>query len=132
MPARYGTRVYTYKNGWDWPVARLLEVGDGDSVKLAVDHGFEEDARVWIRLADVGAPERNEPADWARAKADVEAWFAEHAPDGQVRLTTFRTSKPLEIRFRQTFTRYVGVVASPSGVELNAWLIDKGWLGRGE
>jgi endonuclease YncB( thermonuclease family) len=118
--------------GWDWPVARLLEIGDGDTVRLAVDHGFEEDAKVWIRLADVGAPERDEPADWATAKADVEAWFAEHAPDGQVRLSTFRTSEPLEIRFRRTFTRYVGVVYSLDGVELNGWLRERGWVGRGE
>lgn len=118
---------------WEWPLARLVEVGDGDSIRLHVDHGFEEWKLAWIRLADVGAPERDEPADWAAAKADVEAWFREYAPDGLVKVATYRTSAPLEIRFKQTFTRYLGrVTAIKAPVELNAWLRAKGWIDRGE
>jgi hypothetical protein len=119
--------------GWEWPIARLLEIGDGDSVKLAIDHGFGEDAKEWIRLETVRAPEKDEPADWAAAKADVAAWFREFAPDGLVKVTTYRTSAPLEIRFRQSFTRYIGrVTALRTPVELNAWLRAKGWIDRGE
>jgi endonuclease YncB( thermonuclease family) len=116
--------------GWTWPVARLLEIHDGDTIKLDVDQGFDEHTHKWIRLADVGAPELSEP-DGQQAKADVAAWFAEHAPDGQVQLVTQKVDRPLEIRFRMTFTRYVGVVSAPNGAELNTWLIDKGYVNRG-
>ena len=116
---------------WLWPVAQLLDVHDGDTVKLAIDHGFGEDAKEWIRLKDVWAPEVGDPGG-PEATADCEGWFREHAPDGYVTATTFRTSTPLEIRFRQSFTRYIGIVAAFNGSELNSYLIDKGYVTRGE
>jgi endonuclease YncB( thermonuclease family) len=64
---------------WPWPIAKLIEVGDGDTVKLAIDHAFEEDAKVWIRLRDVWAPESDDPGGPA-ATADCANWFAEHGP----------------------------------------------------
>jgi endonuclease YncB( thermonuclease family) len=116
--------------GWEWPVARLIEVHDGDTVKLAVDHGFGEDAKEWVRLRDVWAPELDDEGG-PQAKADCDNWFREYAPDGLVKVTTFRTSAPLEIRMRMSFTRYIGIVTAPNGAELNSWLIDKGYVTRG-
>lgn len=119
-------------SAWEWPIARLLEFGDGDTVKLAIDHGFSQDAKEWIRLENVRAPEKDEPEAWAAAAEDVKAWFREYAPDGLVKVTTYRTSAPLEIRFRQSFTRYIGrVTALKTPVELNEWLRAKGWIDRG-
>jgi endonuclease YncB( thermonuclease family) len=115
---------------WPWPLAKLLEVGDGDTVKLAIDHGFNEDAREWIRLKDVWAPEESDPGG-PEATVDCQNWFREHAADGYVQVTTFRTSAPLEIRFRQSFTRYIGIVTALNGSELNSYLIDKGYVARG-
>jgi endonuclease YncB( thermonuclease family) len=116
--------------GWKWPVARVVEVHDGDSVKLDVDAGFSMHAYVWIRLLDVRAPELSE-ADGPQARNDVLDWLAEHAPDSRVEVVTYRTSQPLEVRFRQSFTRYLGLV-SRDGAELNSYLIQKGWVDRGQ
>jgi hypothetical protein len=116
---------------WPWPIAKLLEIHDGDTVKLAIDHGFGEDAKEWIRLRDVWAPEVDDPGG-PEATADCQGWFREHAPDGYVQVTTFRTSAPLEIRFRMSFTRYIGIVTAFNGAELNSYLIDRGYVTRGE
>jgi endonuclease YncB( thermonuclease family) len=119
---------------WHWPVARLLEVHDGDTVKLEVDNGFGSRAVEWIRLAQVRAPDPGTPdytpEDYARAKSDCEAWFSTYAPNGYVQLDTERVKNPLEIRFRQSFTRYIGTVYTPMST-LNAWLLEQGWADRG-
>jgi endonuclease YncB( thermonuclease family) len=124
------TALYEATGGWEWPVARLEEIHDGDTVRLRIDNGFGSRAVEWIRLVDVRAPELREEGG-AQARADVATWFAEHAPDGQVKVTTFRTSASLEIRFRQSFTRYLGLVTALNGAELNSYLLDKGWIDRG-
>lgn len=122
-----GTRGTVALSGaWPWPVARLLEVHDGDTVKLAIDHGFGEDAKEWIRLRDVWCPEVNDPGGPEATEA-CRAWFVEHAPSGYVQVTTFRTSAPLEIRFRQSFTRYIGIVTALDGSDLNSHLISLGY-----
>jgi hypothetical protein len=48
-----------------------------------------------------------------------------------VQVTSFRTSAPLEIRFRLSFTRYIGIVTAFNGSELNSYLIDRGYVTRG-
>ena len=119
------------ETGWTWPTARVVEVHDGDTLKLDVDVGFSTHAYAWIRLLNVRAPELSE-GDGAKARADVLTWLAEYAPDSRVQLITYRSSQPLEIRFRQSFTRYLGVVtATAPPVELNEWLRAKGWIDRG-
>jgi endonuclease YncB( thermonuclease family) len=123
--------LYEATAGWEWPIARLEEIHDGDTVRLRIDNGFGSRAVEWIRLVDVRAPELREEGG-AQARADVAAWFAEHAPDGIVKVTTYRTSAPLEIRFRQSFTRYLGLITAPDGAELNRYLIDKGYVDLGE
>lgn len=116
---------------WSWPIAKLEEIHDGDTVKLRISCGFDIWAVHWIRLKDVWAPEVNDPGG-PEATADCTGWFREQAPDGYVQVTTFRTSAPLEIRFRQSFTRYIGIVTAFNGSELNSYLIDKGYVTRGE
>jgi endonuclease YncB( thermonuclease family) len=116
--------------GWTWPLARVVTVHDADTLKLDVDCGFSLHAYAWIRLRDVHAPELSE-ADGPKARQDVLDWLAQYAPDSRVQVVTFRTSRPLEIRFRESFTRYIGVVFR-DGMELNEWLRVKGWIDRGE
>jgi endonuclease YncB( thermonuclease family) len=115
---------------WIWPVAKVIDVIDGDTLRLDVDQGFSTHAHVAVRLADVRAPELDEP-DGPSARNDVLDWLREHAPDSQVQVTTQKVDRPLEIRFRQSFTRYIGVVVAPNGAELNSYLRDKGFVDRG-
>ena len=117
--------------GWTWPVARVAEVHDGDTLKLDIDLGFSTHVLVWVRLMDVRAPELSE-ADGQTARSDLLAWLGEYAPDSHVKVTTWRSSAPLEIRFRQSFIRYVGIVTAPNGAVLNNWLRAKGYIDRGQ
>lgn len=112
--------------GWDWPVAQLIETHDGDTVRLRISCGFDVWAQQWIRLKDVWAPELDEPGG-PEATTICQEWFADHAPDGLVKVTTFRTSAPLEVRFRMSFTRYIGIVSALDGTELNRYLIEQGY-----
>jgi endonuclease YncB( thermonuclease family) len=114
-----------------YPVARVVEVHDGDTLKLDVDLGFSCHAWAWIRLKGVGAPELSEP-DGPAAHNDVRLWLAEHAPDNFVTLTTFQTAGAFkEIREQRTFIRYVGIVVADNGAELNSYLLAKGYVDRG-
>ena len=115
---------------WAWPIAKVLDIHDGDSIKLAISLGFDVHVHVWIRLAGVRAPELSE-SDGLQARNDVLDWLREHAPDNQVAVATQRTSTPLELRFARSFTRYLGIVTAPNGAELNSYLVAKGWIDRG-
>jgi len=115
---------------WTWPAARVLDVHDGDSIKLAVSLGFDVHVQVWVRLSGVRAPELSE-SDGVQARNDVLDWLREHAPDSQVAVATERVDRPLELRFRQSFTRYLGIVTAPNGAELNSYLLAKGYIDRG-
>jgi endonuclease YncB( thermonuclease family) len=115
-----------------YPLARVVEIHDGDTLKLDVDLGFSCHAWAWVRLKSVRAPELSEP-DGSAARADVLDWLAEHAPDSWVTLTTFQTAGGFkEIREQRTFIRYVGIVVADNGAELNSYLLAKGWIDRGE
>lgn len=122
---------------WVWPVAKLLEVHDGDTIRLWIDQGFDEGARKWIRLAKVRCPDPGTPdfkqEDYDRARQDTLDWFTQFAPDGYVSLATEKVDKALEIRFRQSFTRYIGHVSALSRPDqiLNDYLLSKGWVDRG-
>jgi len=121
--------------GWEWPIAHLETIHDGDTLRLAIDNGFGSRAVEWIRLVDVRAPELRAPGGpeaGTIATREVAEWFAAHAPDGIVQVTTYRTTAPLEIRFRQSFTRYLGVVTAPDGAVLNSYLLGKGYVDQGE
>lgn len=107
-------------DGWEWPYARLVDIHDGDTVRLDVDQGFSVHSYQWIRLLDVWAPELNEEGG-PEARELVRDWFDTYAPGGTVQLITYRQGVALEIRFKQTFTRYVGVIKTNSST-LNEWL----------
>lgn len=115
-----------------YPVARVVQVHDGDTVKLDVDCGFSVHAYVWIRLKGVRAPELSE-ATGPDAKRAAQAWFQTDAQDGLVMVDTFQTAgSTKEINEQRTFIRYVGVVTAPGGSELNAWMIARGYTDQGE
>ena len=115
-----------------YPVARVVDVHDGDTVKLDVDCGFSVHAYVWIRLKDVRAPELSEPTG-PQAKQELEAWLQTDAPDGLVMVDTFQVAGATkEIREQRTFIRYVGIITAPGGQELNAWMIARGYVDQGE
>lgn len=115
-----------------YPVARVVTVHDADTIKLDIDLGLSVHTYAWIRLKDVRAPELRE-ATGPQAKLDVEAWLATDAPDGLVAVETFQTAgSSKEINEQRTFIRYVGVVTSPSGTELNGWLRSRGYTDQGE
>jgi endonuclease YncB( thermonuclease family) len=120
-------------DAWQWPVAKVVEVHDGDTIKLAVSLGFEIWAHVWVRLLGVRAPELDR-AEGQVARQDTMDWLAEHAADGQVVLETIRSAVPLEIRFRRSFTRYLGRISAVGdpAAELNGWLRDRGYTDQGE
>jgi endonuclease YncB( thermonuclease family) len=125
--------VIAVSPAWDWPVARLIDVHDGDTVRLNVDQGWEDHGYRWIRLLDVFAPELNE-AGGVAAKLDCAAWFTDHAPDGYVRLTTYRVNVPLEIRLKNSFTRTIGTVRpfNPADTpDLNTRLLELGYTSGG-
>lgn len=116
-----------------YPLARLLDVHDGDTVKLDVDLGFSTHAYIWLRLRGVRAPELA-TTEGQLAREECRAWFDIHAPDGYVQVTTFQTRGLFkEIREQRTFIRYVGVVAmGPGGPTLNDYLItERGYTDQG-
>lgn len=114
-----------------YPVARVLQAHDGDTLKLEVDLGFSTLARVWIRLKNVRAPELSEPTG-PTARNDTLGWVKDHAPDGYVAVETFQTAgSSKEISEQRTFIRYVGVVTSTSGDELNGYLRSRGYTDQG-
>jgi hypothetical protein len=115
---------------WAWPEAKVLDIHDGDSLKVAISLGFDVHVHVWVRLSGVRAPELSE-ADGVQARDDVLAWLREHAPDSRIAVATERSATPLELKFRQSFTRYLGIVTALNGAELNSYLIHKGWIDRG-
>jgi hypothetical protein len=115
----------TTVNGWEWPYAKLLDVHDGDTVQLSIDNGFGSRAVEWIRLLDVWCPELRDPGGPEATQATTD-WWTRHAPDGAVKVTTYRVGQ-LELRFRRSFTRYIGTVTSLAGAELNRYLVGLGY-----
>jgi endonuclease YncB( thermonuclease family) len=114
-----------------YPFARVINVHDGDTIRLDVDLGFSTHAYVWIRLQDVGAPELKE-AGGPEAKRVVEEWLATHAPSGYVTVMTQQVAGALkEIKERMTFIRYVGLVTTDDGGILNWYLRDQGYIDQG-
>ena len=114
-----------------YPVARIVEIHDGDTFRIDVDCGFSVHAYVWVRLLDVRAPELSEPGG-QEAKQAVDQWLRVHSPDGYVSVITYKTAgKGKEIREQMTFIRYVAMVVGEDGSFLNAWLRDQGYIDKG-
>lgn len=105
-----------------YPVAEIIDVHDGDTVRVRADVGFDFIARKWIRFKDVDAPELDEDGG-PEAKEFLIKTLNERAPDGMVTVTTFWTpGTHKEINEDVTFIRYVGLITLLSGIDLNAYM----------
>jgi endonuclease YncB( thermonuclease family) len=105
--------------------ARAIRVLDGDTVVILVDVGFFSRVQVEIRLADVHAPEHDEPGGF-EAKARLQFWLdalPQRTWPLYVQTQKTSTEEPTE---RRSFTRYVGTVAvlGDSSRSLNKYMID--------
>lgn len=115
----------------EYPVAEIIDVHDGDTVRIRADVGFDFVARKWIRLRDVKAPELHE--EYGPIARDVLiALLNEHAHDGFVTLTTFWTPGHYkEIKEEMTFIRYVGLVKTLNEINVNEYMLAAGYDNQG-
>lgn len=95
---------YTYQG-------QVLSITDGDTLKLRIDVGFSLDYRMAVRLADVFAAERREPAGPAHT-----AMLRGLLPTGSRVVVRTHRVRGAEV---QTFGRYVADVWC-DGVHINA------------
>jgi endonuclease YncB( thermonuclease family) len=108
--------------------AQVLKVTDGDTFHLDVtlvdiNPGLDLDPikmtiQLVIRLYGVNAPELKTAAG-KTAKAWVEQWLTDHAPDGQIVLHTMKDR-------REKYGRYLGIMFSLAGDCLNDDLVASG------
>lgn len=102
--------------------ARLTRIIDGDTWILSIDLGMS----VWIhdqriRAADINAPELSTDAGKA-ALAWVQAWFAQHCPDGTVTIRTQRDRN-------DNYGRLLGTILAVDGACLNSEMLAAGQAG---
>lgn len=115
---------WTYK-------AQLLEITDGDTVKLTIDNGFFNREVHAIRLRGVNTPEiftkdAEEKARGQVAKEIVQDWFNEANVCRELEMTDW----PLILvtqKDKQTFNRYIGDVYCVCGEWLNEYLRKAGY-----
>lgn len=108
--------------------AKLIEVEDGDTVRLLIDNAFGSRQEESIRLLDVYAPEKNQPGG-PETKKFVEDWFVTFMyaelkwPLWVQTLPNNRSPEPDQ---KRTFTRYVGnvYVMIPEWRSVNAAVIN--------
>lgn len=99
--------------------ARVVEVTDGDTLKVVLDQGFGDTKEISVRLLGTFAPESSQVGG-KETKAFVQAWVAaQPAATWPVVVTTALTrSGQHEV---QSFARYLGTVTSLDGTDnLNA------------
>lgn len=93
---------------WEYR-ANVLEVLDGDTLRVHVDLGFYARHQVDIRLSGVKAPEMNQLGG-KETKQFVENWCGTLLPlKWPISITTSVTTS-LEPVEKLTFTRYIGFV----------------------
>lgn len=113
--------------------AIVLEVHDGDSVKLDIDQDFDEHAHPWMRLVGIQAPELSKPGGLEARDA-----LMGQLPVGtMVHVRSFKTQKPIPKdkyggRWDAVLSLLVDGVPS---VNLNEWMVANGyavpWDGKG-
>jgi hypothetical protein len=122
-----------------YPLAWVLDVHDGDTIKLDVDVGFGTHRWVWVRLRKVRCPELREPGGLLARQATLD-WLAGHTAPGAallgvgqwVSLITEQVAGEVrEIREVMTFVRYVGEVFA-GGASLNDHLLGLGYTDQGQ
>jgi micrococcal nuclease len=110
-------------------IAKVLRVIDGDTVHLLVDMGLRVYREVYLRLADINAPElrRGTEEERAAGKASMEA--LEGFLDGwsQVGATS-----QLFVKFKKgkSFDRWVGILyykeEGKDLISINDWMVSEG------
>jgi hypothetical protein len=101
--------------------ASLLEILDGDTLRLLVDTGFYARHRIDLRLLDVSAPELRDPGG-PETRDFVQAWYYQLNLDLEwPMLIHTQTTKLIEPSEKQSFTRYIGDIHNiTNGDHLNA------------
>lgn len=105
--------------------ATLIEVTDGDTVKLWVDQGLDTFKKLKVRLYGLDCPERKDPVAWVQARQFTVDWFASFIPVFELETIKDKTEK---------YGRYLGIVRYGER-SLNEALLSSGnakpWEGRG-
>lgn len=99
--------------------ASVVDTHDGDTVRLLVDRGADDESQWWVRLKGVFAPELTQTGG-PETRAFVVQWLQDNG-DGTpwpYLLETFRTPRSdVDVT---TLSRLVGVVTAANGKSLNA------------
>jgi hypothetical protein len=104
--------------------AALIQVIDGDTLRLEIDLGFHVHTQQDIRLLAVSAPETNQPGG-NEARAWVTQWLDLSAALRWPLLVITAISRIAEPDEKRTFTRYLGTVSDiHDGRILNTDLAD--------
>lgn len=90
--------------------AEVLDIHDGDTVRLLVDLGFSVHLKIDLRLAGYNAPELNTPAG-VRAR---ELLVAKLDKCPFVLVQVMKTGSGQDAR---SFARYVGVIHNPDALD---------------
>lgn len=106
---------------WDYKVASIVRVVDGDTVDLVVDLGFHLSATLRFRLYGCDSPERKE-AGWAECTAFTRTWLNKAIFAGGLHATTYKSDD---------FGRWLADVYDGAGRSLSADMNDlmatNGW-----
>ena len=111
---------------WSFP-CRVIDVHDGDTVKVEVDLGFEVRYQIGVRLYNVYAPELADPPDpttgspgGPATRQAVVDWLLAHSGTNRVWPFSVATTRlPAE---PDSFDRYVGELADYDGISLNTYV----------
>jgi len=102
---------------------RPTRVVDGDTIYVQIDVGFRLTTAQSVRLLGVDTPEINrgtteQRAAGVAAREATTLWLADHAVgDWPLRIATSKAD---------SFGRWLGVVTSSDGDNLNEWLLEHG------
>lgn len=97
--------------------ATVVDVIDGDTVRLDVDLGFYVRVRLSCRLAGLNAPERNEPGG-----PEARTALAGILGTGVLTVTSVRADK-----YAGRFDGQLVVMQGQGVTWVNRWLIDQGY-----
>jgi len=102
---------------WEYR-AKVLKVNDGDTLTLLIDQGFSSRQEEAIRLADVSAPELNEPGGYYSLMF-TQDWIGRlrYYANWPILVRTQPNSNP-EPTERRSFVRYIGTIVSMAEPDL--------------
>lgn len=103
--------------------ATVDRVVDGDTIDVTIDLGFRVYTTQRLRLRHIDTPEKYGPGASAAGVAAAQI-VEQMLPVGtKVIVETEKTGK---------YGRWLAIITLPDGVELNAWLVEKGYAERSE